>query len=278
MKRNKHRFFIITIIVALVLFIWGTSSYSKGKANLAQNTVGSVMSPVQSFFVMVGDFFGGIPDYFTSKKALIKENEALKKQNAILVRENEKALSLQAENDWLYGFLELKREKNDYEYVNAKIISRSGNFTTEFTLDKGSIHGIEKDMCVITEDECLLGVITEVGLNYSKGVTVIDDSFSAGIYIERTGDPGIISGTYENMSEGLCVIPSLPSNANLITGDFVYTSGLGEVFPKGLYIGKVERIESDNAAFTLSAVVKPAVELLDIDRVMVVTKFSSAYE
>ncbi len=278
MKNQRIKFFVLLAVVSVALCIWGIYSHSEGKASLAGNAAGSVVSPVQSFFMSVGDFFSGIPEYFSSKKALIKENEKLKSENAILVRENEKALSLQAENDWLYGFLELKREKNDYEFVNAKIISRSSGYATEFTLDRGSVHGIEKNMCVITKDECLLGVITEVGLNYSRGITVIDDSFSAGVYVERTGDPSIMEGNYDYMSSGLCIIPGLQADANVKEGDFVYTSGLGEIFPKNLYVGKVDKLVPDPASLTLNAALKPAAKLTDIDRAMVVISFSSAYE
>ena len=174
----------------------------------------------------------------------------------------------------LYKFLEMKKEKTDMKFVNANVISRStSNYTSDFTIDKGSVHGIKKDMAVVTDDNSLLGIIVEVGATYSRGKTLTSYDFSVGIKNERTGEPGLLSGSFDLGRQGLSRVADLYSNADYKIGDIIRTSGLGDLYPSGLYVGSVTEIIPNKYDYTVSAVVAPSISVLETDMVMVITDF-----
>ena len=200
-------------------------------------------------------------------------------QNKGLARENARYAALRQENDWLREFLELKRERTDFSLVDAKVIAREGtNFESTFTIDKGSFHGIEKNMPVIADGNILIGVIVETGLTTARGITILSGTSSVGVVAERSGKSGILQGDFALFADRLCKIPQLPEDVDIVQGDNIYTSGLGKLYPAGLYIGEVTDIVPDPASYTLTALVKPSADILNLDRVMVITAFKQIYE
>ena len=79
----------------------------------------------------------------------------------------------------------------------------SGNVMTLFTLDKGSAHGVSRNMPVLTEDG-IVGFVSEVGLNWCKVTTVIETASSVGACVLRSGDAGIVSGDFSLRKNGYC--------------------------------------------------------------------------
>ena len=132
-------------------------------------------------------------------------------------------------------------------------------------------------MPVITE-KGLLGRITEVGSTWSKAEVITESSFAVGAYIERSGALGVVEGTYELRSEGICQMIYIESDSDIRVGDKVISSGIGEVYPRGLMIGKVTKVEVDERTRTLTATIEPAADLESISKVMVVTEYEITSE
>lgn len=277
-KKKDHKFVIMMLIISAFCCILTSAAYNSGVSNFAASVLGVVVSPVQKLAANTHEAIWELGKYFGDVKELHEENELLKKQITELERENSELAPLKDENEMLYHFLELKKDRTDLKLVNAEIISRSvSNYTSDFTVDKGSVHGLEKNMAVITEDGSLLGVIIEVGATYARGKTLTSYDYSVGVKNERTGEPGMLSGNFELSVEGLCRVGDLYDNADYAVGDIIRTSSLGDIYPPGLYVGTVTDIIPDSLGYTVSAVVEPSVTVNDTDMVMIITDFDRNY-
>ena len=277
--KKRNRFFAVTLTVAVLCCFLNFAAARSGVSGIFAGALGAAVTPVQKLVSGAHGFIEDKLSYFQDMEALQEENRKLREEILSLQRQVSELEPAQKENEMLYHFLELKRERHDIRFVNADIISRStSNYTSEFTIDKGSIHGVEKDMAVMTEDGSLLGIITEAGATYARGKTLTSYDLSVGIKNERTGAPGLLSGNLELSRRGLCQVSDLPDTADYMTGDILRTSGLGNLYPPGLYVGSVTELTPDALGYTVSAVVKPSASIFDTDMVMVITDFDRTYE
>ena len=182
---------------------------------------------------------------------------------------------MQEHNDWLNGYLNIHNQNPKLNLSEARIISReSDNFSTVIMLNKGSIHGIEKNSPIMTEDG-LLGIVTEVGLDWCKAVTVLDSNTSIGVYTEIGGAEGVIENNVNLRKQGLCKMSYINVDSNLQRDDRIYTKGgKDSSYPSGLLIGSISSIETDEITGEMIAIVTPAVDfthLNSISQVMIVT-------
>ncbi len=271
----KSKFFIVILIISLSLCIVPTTLTLMGQGSYVRGAVVTVLSPFQKLGSFIGNAIGGFGQYFSGYEELKAENEALRAENAELERQLYEASLHKKENEWLRGYLDLKRVNYSFSLSDAKIVGReTTNTRTVYTLDRGSVVGIKKNMPLITNDG-VVGYITEVGLTWSKAVAITDDRSSVGVYSERSGAIGVLCGTYELSFEGKCEIIFSDPLADIAAGDKIYTSGLGGVYPAGLAVGEVSEVYTDSYDRSLHAIISPYVSFSDISAVMVVCDFSA---
>ena len=172
------------------------------------------------------------------------------------------------ENQRLKQMLNYIEQAPEYDYIIGRVIMKEpGYWFDVFDINVGINQGVEEGDAVITPDG-LAGRVLKVGGNYSTVVAIIDSRVSVSAVIERTRDNGIVKGGMQLSDEGgLCSMSFLPLDADLQVGDRVVTSGLGGVFPKGLYVGQVSQVGTGTDK---QVVVKPAVDFLHLEEVMVV--------
>ena len=188
------------------------------------------------------------------------------------------AEDLEQVNNWLFGYLELKREHTDFVFRQANITGTgSGNYMTVFTLDCGTSDGVTENMVIITSDG-IVGHIVEAGSSWSKAVTLLESGVAVGAVIERSGEKGLVEGNFHLASEGMCKMSYLSADSDVSVGDRVLTTGMGSVYPEGLVIGYVSRVEVDTLNRTKIAYVTAAADLSALERVMVITDFEKVVE
>ncbi len=274
---SRSRFFPIMLAVSILLSGISVVVYHTDALSFVFGATGLLTAPIEQLSKAVTGGISDLSDRFESVDRLKEENERLKEENARLLTENRESIVINEENKWLKQFLGLKSERNELSFINSKIVARDVGFIQTFTLDKGSFHGIEKNMPVITENG-LLGLVTEVGVNTSRGISLINHNMSVGVYMERTMTSAILTGSYELYSRGLCKVVNLPADADVLVGVLVYTSGYGSVYPKDILVGTVVSVSPDPANYTISAVVQPSSSMTLSDFVMVVTESKTLYE
>ncbi len=272
-KLFKSRFFIITLAVALLLSIVPGVLCAMGQGSYVRSALVTVATPFRWAFTKIGEGLTGFSLYFQTLEDLRAENEALRAeldeyQNLVYDAE-----LMKEKNEFLSSFLGIKEENVDFMFENATVVGReSTNYRTVFTLSKGTLHGIKADMPIITPDG-LVGRITEVGVTWSKAVLLTETANAVGAYIERSGVLGVVEGTYELRTEGLCQMVYIEPDSDIRVGDKVISSGVGGVYPRGLMIGKVKEIKLDEISRTLIAVIEPSADLDAISELMIVTEY-----
>ena len=266
----------ILLLVAAVLLSVALSLGSAvfGSPDPISNAVGAVVSPFRSGITAILDWFEGVQEYVLHYDELHAELEDLRAQVAKLedeVRQNEQAAR---ENEKLRDLLDLKQKRSDFSFQSARVSERStSNWSNTLTLSRGTDAGLEAGDCVVTETGALVGIISEVGLNWSTVSTVINTTTELGGIVNRTYSAGVLEGDFSLMGQGKLKLGYLSDNAQLVSGDEVLTSGKGGVYPSGLVVGTVDGVFTDPSGINRYAVVTPAADLADLTHVFVITDF-----
>ena len=119
----------------------------------------------------------------------------------------------------------------------------------------------------------LVGVVTEVGLNWCRLTTILDTGSQLGAMVFRTEETAIAAGDLSLMTEGKLKLSYLPDSSTLIKGDLVVTSGLGGYYPSGLPIGSVEEVRTDDGGLARYAVLTPRCDPDALTDLYIITDF-----
>ena len=269
----KSKFFYIIATLTLIAVIVPTVLCSMGLSPVLRSAVNTVLMPVQKLSDKAAEAIEGFTSYFTAFDRMKEENERLREQVASLREEVAGVREIKEQYDWLSGYLELKMLHHDYKMVPAVISGRgSADYANVFMLDAGKISGIDKGMPVVNSDG-ILGYVSEVGPTWSKAVSIFEASFSVGAYVERSGAIGVVEAGYDLSRDGVLKMSYLDADADIKAGDRILTSGYGSIFPRGLVIGYVEEVKSDDLSRTVTATVRPATRIDRVSDVMVVTGY-----
>lgn len=202
-----------------------------------------------------------------------QENDRLTKKVDDLAQTKVQLQVLQQENRALKDQLKISDTLTDYKVVNTVVTSRSpSNWQTQLIIDKGTNAGLKKGLSVMGSGG-LIGRITQVNTTNAKVELLSDNSQVSDRFAIRVQNSagetvdGII--TSFNQSKNLIVMGQITSSVSVKKGDLVTTSGLGGVTPSGLYVGKVEKVGSDNYGLSKKIYIKPATDFNNIPVVSV---------
>lgn len=268
--RNKY---VLILLVATLLLLTAAGFFNtqKIKAGFAEDLAGVVITPIQKLFSTIGYAGTNFWGYFSDIDLLRDENKSLLSEKAELEQKIRDLQGYESENERLRQMLDLKETNPELDIETAEIIARdiSGWYNT-FTIDKGTSSGLALHQAVITTDKYLVGQIYDVGTTWAKVITITDPESSVGSIISRSRDLGIVEGDAQLNGNGYCKMTYISKNTNLISGDFIETSGMGGIYPKGILIGKVLEIRPETHSISEYAVVQPAAELDRITEVFVI--------
>ena len=266
----RNRPLVITVILVIIIFVLLIATANMQDVSGGQTVAGGVFVPVQRFFYQMTDNVSSFFQKTFNTTDLAKENQDLEEQLASLKSELADYDELQKENQRLSELLEYKQTQTSYQFKVAGIVAKDpGIWFESFTINVGSNDGVAVDMPVVTSDG-VVGRIEEVGLNWSKVMTVIDGRSGISSIIERTRDFGSVRGRMESVpSDPLLDMDFLPIDTDIQVGDNVLTSGIGGIYPKGLTIGQV--VEVGEQGNQKKVVVKSAVNFRNLEEVMVMT-------
>ena len=236
---------------------------------------GTITSPLKSAYTAVATWFNDMQRYYKDTAALEEENAQLKQRIAEMeekVRQAEEALEENAQFRKLLNLTEQRRDLSDLEIATVTEHSVT-TWTSSLTLNKGTSLGIEVGDCVIDETGALVGVISQAGLNWSTVLTLVDTDTSLGAQVFRTKDLGVAQGDFSLMEQKRLRLDYLPANSQLLSGDLVVTSGLGEYYPSGLVIGSIEELQMDDSGAASYAILVPKVDFDALTEVFVIKSF-----
>ena len=269
--RSRH-FKIILGITLCLLVIGIVSALFGNRLSPQSDLIGTVTAPFRTAFVKISQ---GVEDFFSSftegNEALIRNSE-LESEMAELRSQITDYEKLKKENEFYKNYLEIKENNPDFKFTEATLIFKEEKDPFKsFTLNKGSVHGVEKYDPVITEAG-LVGYISQVGLSTSKVTTILHPDITLGALDNRTSDSGVLYGDVSTAEEGLTGLYNLSRSCSVSVGDYIVTSGEG-IFPDGLNIGTVRSIGSEKYNTSIFATVEPFVDFGSLRDVMIITEF-----
>ena len=213
--------------------------------------------------------------YIFRYESLVAENEALKKQISRMEDDARQADSYYRENQRLRDALALTQTREDFVLVDAYIIAwGTTDWNSTVTVSKGSNAGIEAGMCAITANGEVVGLVTEVGLNYAVIKTVLDSTLEISATIASSGYNGMVSGGYTDGRKDLLWMDYLPSAAVIRNNDQVVTSG-STVYPRNLILGHIVDAGYDETGVAKYAVLNPAVDIGSLEQVFILTEYTT---
>lgn len=273
-KLFSSRVKIVLLIAVLLAVVLAVVSNLTG-LSVPDMVVKGVLTPLRAGTSKVVQQAQQMYNYMFEYESLAAENEKLKEQLAQMENDARRADAVERENDQLRALLELKEANEDYSLVDCYIISRSSQeWSSTFTVNRGSNSGIEKGMCAITANGEVVGLVSEVGTNYAVVKSVLDSSLEISATISASGYNGMVQGGYASGLEGLLRMDYLPSSAVIRNRDQVVTSG-SVVYPRNLIVGHVVDAGFDDTGVAKYALLEPAVNVGSLEQVFIVTEFNA---
>ncbi len=219
---KKHHFFFIFLALQTIAFIMMVQSNHYHRSiwvNSANKLTGQLYKN-----------YANIEEYFYLKninKKLIQENKALIEQTPYsFLKTDQQTFHI---NDTIY--------KRQYTYINADIINNSVNRRNNYiTINKGSLHGVERDMGVITPMG-VIGIVKDVSPNFSSVISLLHMDTRISAKIKKNGHLGTILWDAPNYRK--VTMKHIPLHVEVQTGDTIITSGYSKIFPEGINIGTI---------------------------------------
>lgn len=254
----KRALQIIAVTVALLFMIIFTANSIWGSKVMTTGGM-VVLQPFQRFFTSIGNGIGSFFSGFSDARELTKERNELKEKVASLESEIAQLERYKTENDELHASLGLKSVYGSKDSIGGNVIANEGgNWLSTFVIDVGSNDGVKVDYPVVTASG-LVGRIARVSANSSVVVSVIDPWFKVSTVNSRTDQLEVcIRGDIQLCQNGECRLEY--TSDDLEIGDVMETSGISDIYPKGILIGTVKEIHQSENELGNYAVITPAVD------------------
>ena len=233
-----------------------------------KDQIDKVALPIQSKVYNVANRAISIKDIIFSYEEIIAENENLKKENMELKIQKERNQKILEENERLLKLLEMKENsiyKGNLKFARVSF-SDINNLNNKIFIDLGAEDGIKIDMITVYGDY-LVGKIVAVHNNYSE-VELITNPNSIISAKTMRDILGIARGSDEE--DGLLYFQPSIVEDNLKEGDEIITSGISDIYPEGIKIGKIEEIDEKENYGYKRVTLKPGFESKDLRELIVI--------
>lgn len=269
-KLWKNRPALIALTAAVLFLLLAAFTVNERTAGQAEGLFHEALDPVQGF---VQGLTENVTDFFTRvfyPSSIQAENEQLKKELLYYQRKSLLQEETERENSRLSELLDYTGEHPDLGFMAAAVTGRSLDpYVDTLMLNAGTRNGITEKMAVVCA-QGVIGRVSQVGAGWCKVRTMLNEDMRISVMVERTRDEGLLGGLLEE--NGALVglkLYYLPKEAQLEVGDRLITSGLGGIFPKGLYVGEVLALGGEKDPY--DAIVTWEVDYTHLETVLLVT-------
>jgi len=265
----------IILVIAVILAAALAIISGLGDQTLPGTVTQMLMAPVRSIGTTLTRTAEQYYSYMFRYEALAAENEALKADIAQMEDVARQADTVSRENARLRNLLDLKATHEDYVLVDAYIIGWSStDWSNTYTINRGTTSGIEENMCAITDNGEVVGLVTEAGPNYAVVKTVLDSTLEISGTISDSGYNGMVSGGYIDGNETLLKMEYLPSDSIIRNQDQVVTSG-STVYPRGLIMGYVVDAGFEETGVAKFALLEAAADIDSLEQIFIITQYTT---
>ena len=258
---------IITIIIVILLFI--LTNVQNSNLSFFENMANKIVMPVQNGLTYLKNKVSGNSSFFENVSKLKEENENLKTRNKDLEEQLRELEAMKSENTTLKEYLDLTEKYSDYKTIPANVINRDiSNYSKTIVINIGSNDGVKEGMTVIAA-EGLVGHVISVTNSTSKVQTIIDTSSATSCLLSTSRDNIVCKGTLNDEKHLKAMYIS--ANVTLSQGETVETSGIGGIYPKGIFVGNISKVENAADLSNRYALVQLAVNFEKLETVLVIT-------
>ena len=258
---------VITIIVIILLLVFTNSNVNQ--LTYIQDICNVFVMPIQNGFTYLKNKISGNDSFFADMDTLKEENEELKKKNSELEQSLREIEIIKAENDTLKEYVNLKDKYKDFSTIPADVINRDiSNYSSTIIINVGSDDGIKENMTVIA-DSGLVGHVISVTSNTAKVQTIVDTASAVTSTISTTKDTIVVQGSLDSKTTIRATF--IPTDAVVLEGDSVETSGIGGIYQKGIHIGTIREVINTSNITDRYALVDVAVDFNKLNTVLVIT-------
>lgn len=274
-KKNKARvpFLHTTTLVMLISSLVMISISTKTLNDFPARAFHAVGSTIQTIFYQTGSFFSNTILSIQKLKDLQNQYNSLAEKLESYYEMERDYAETKAENE------RLKEQLGFYQTVNtiktsAQIIaSEPGNLYKTYTINKGAVDGVQKNMAVVAFQngtEGLVGKILSANATTSIVLPLFDKRFYAAARFSRTRSVGLVNGGGSFLDDLIMEYVSRPNASEIQIGDLVATSGLDSIYPADLALGRVKSIETESLGSAVTIRLEPALDFSRLEYVFVI--------
>lgn len=261
---QRQKIFLNVAVLALSLFSLSHRQFTFNQTTAFENFMVDMFSPMQSSVTYVKTRTSNFFEHYVMNINASQDNTHLQKQISDLKNQVFSYDQVAKENKRLKELLQFGGEI-DLQKVLAQIIAWDANSDFKvLRINKGKADGIELQSSVVTSVG-LVGYIFRLTDHYADIITVLDPNNRVDALVERTRSHGIVEGYSRNRA----VMKYLAGTEPVILGDLVLSSGLGNIYPKGLKIGKITKVERESYGITQTIEIEPVVNFSTLEEVVV---------
>lgn len=276
MKKKVSSFmtskYILIVLTAVCLIFISTSFFTDRLVAPLRSAISMVVVPLQKGMNNLGLWTYDKYTTLQEISVVLDENKELKSKVDDLTEENNQLRQDTYELSRLRELYQLDEKYTGYTKVGARIIEvTANNWSKAFKVDKGSDDGIQKDMNVIAGGG-LVGIVTEVGKNYSIIKTIIEDNNSVSGMLIDTNETCIVEGDIEQSDSGFVKLTHFKGDITVRDGDKVVTSNISDKYLQGILIGYAKDVTPDSNNLTQSGYLVPAVDFNNLQEVLIITE------
>lgn len=227
-KENRKKFLGFFIIIVILFF------FMKNRITIVSNFIDSIFIPIQGKIYLANEKILKIKNVVYNYKKTLDDNENYRQKNLLLETKLANISNLEEENQRLKNLLEIKKSNSNIK-IGTVIYKNILELYKEFDINLGKEDGINSNMYAVVGDK-LIGKIKQLNENNAT----VEMVTSGDIYISGMTNNkvlGIVKGD-DSDSEKLIFIPSIYKK-NVEIGDIIYTSGISDIYPQGLILGKI---------------------------------------
>ena len=270
-KINVSKKLLVIVATTILILTISLTVQPKENPNFFEKCINTVFLPIQQVIKWPFNKMENSIDFFVDMKNLAEENERLNTEN-IELKERVRQLEIDGiENSQLRDMLNLTKKYETSNAIVAEVISMDSSIWFDvFTINKGEKDGIKNNMTVLTP-QGLVGKVTQTFSTTAQVTSILDVNNAVSARLTKTGDLITTKGDMNLVDKRLLKLKYVTSDVNLAEGDVVETSGMGGIYPKGIFIGTISKVEQDNKTMKTYAVLEPGVDFNKISEVLVIS-------
>ena len=266
-------------LLALIAFLVGIMIYAVTKGGYSvsgKSIINTVSKPFRTVSNSISMKIENTAEKVAEAEEIYEENQSLKEEVNKLKEQLTEYESLKIENEELRMLIGIKKAHPDL--TTSRFCKVLGYVTNDpfksFTINVGKADGIEPD-CPVATAEGIVGITLEVSEHVTTVRSILSPDLSIAVKSsENDNDAGIIEGSIKSADEELTNLIHLQTDNTLKKGDLLITDGSSGLFPKGYSVGTVKSVGMDSNGISARAVVKPCVDVTNLESVFVITNFT----